>query len=163
MIKLSFNIHSLKEFNCIVDMLLTTLRKGDYMSIYLKYSGIIIKGDSINFEHARVSNTKGFVGAQYDENGFSVSSTTAKSVITWLADSRNGSYMSTNNYLSFIDTLDDMEIQEIIVNGQTLMDFLTTDNNTLNIHGLLDYCLSKNDYDSVRVNLTKGTKITTMI
>lgn len=158
-------IRCLKEFYSFVDMILTTVKKGDYLEIILEYSGIINReNENEGYDRIRVQDAKAKITAVYDENGFNVSSSTTKTIIKWLSDGKQSNYRKTNSYLSFIEDIDNVRILDIVLCNKSIKNDLISNNNKehLSISKLCKYVTKNTGYNNVKVSLCSGNKIVTL-
>ena len=151
------HLRTLKELMVVIDLLINSLDKGDYVEILLKVSGIIFRDTESGTDKVHVSDALCKVTAEYTESGINVSSTTTKTVVKWLAQSKQGEYVRANSYLSFIDVLDSADITNIVYNSEEIIHRVTK-NGKINLNEFLDFV----NKDSCDYNITfenKGKKL----
>ena len=157
------HIRHIKELYSIIDMILHTIKRDDYIEISVKFSGIIIRYNKDNAEHAHVTDAVFKVFSEYNESGISIGSVATKSIIQWLSKVPQCNYMKTNSYLSFIYKLDEADITSICVNGDDkLKDFVNDDGNVCAAN-FMEYVIQNSKETAARVCLTCGEKTMCMI
>ena len=156
-------IRNIKELCSIVDLLLTVLHKGDFIEIGLKFSGIINREGSEFIERIHVTDAVSKISADYSESGIAVSSTTSKSVVKWLGDTKPGNHVRANSYLSFIEELDCADISSIIYNGDELITSLENNEGLINIANLMEFVTDRSSNTEIKVVLSTGTKQMSML
>lgn len=160
------HIRHLKELFCIVDLILTTLKKEDFIDITLKFSGIIsreISDDSPMNRYIHVTDAMCKVFAEYNESGIFLSSTATKSIVKWLSMSKQGNFMRVNSYLSFIESLESAEITSIEINGEEKLKEFVNPDNSINLSSIMEYVASRTSNRDIKVNLTADNKYMSML
>lgn len=153
--------NNIREFYCFVDIVTSTIVKGDVMEIPLKYSGIIIRKGLEDFDRVHVGNTSAVVRATYDENGLYINSTAAKSVADWLSKAKQGTYSRANSYLSFIESIDELYVDEVLLNCVDIIDGFEY-NEKLDIVGLVRYATEKTGNKNMKITLSNGRRNVTL-
>ena len=160
------HIRHLKELYSVVDLLLTTIDKGDDLSILLKFNGVIardVEDDESLACHIRVNDAPCKVFAEYSESGIFLSSTTTRTIVKWLSSSKQGNYMRVNSYLSFIDKLDSADITSIEINGEEKVSDFTNEYDNVDLTNLLDYVVSHSKSKDAKINLASDNKCMNMM
>lgn len=158
-------IHDLNEFTSIVDMILTTLSVDDKLCVDITFSGIVVKGDINNLKRARVRDEKCYLTVKYIEDNLSVVCDTSKQLSNWLMDSSSDKvYVSSTSYLSFIEDFTEFEINDIVINSESILEsFLDVENNKLDITSFLRYISCNNDDMNIKCTLSNGSRAMTFI
>ena len=133
------HLRNLKELYVFIDLLISSLQKEDYTEVVLKISGILFKDTDTGIEKVHVSDALCKVSAEYTESGISVSSTTTKTVVKWLSQSKQGDYTRANSYLSFIDALESVEVLSVMYNGVETLQQYTNERKVLNLTSFIEF------------------------
>lgn len=156
-------VRTIKEFYCIVDMILATVKRDDVIDIELVYSGIINRENSGKMERIHVKNALAKIHTEYTESGLKIQSTTSKKVASWLGEFKSEGNIRVNSYLSFISSIDSIEINSIVVNGTDLIKRFNNSSNIINLMELSKYVTDNSRNGDIRYIITDGQKLMTFM
>ena len=155
-------IRTLKEFYCILDMIMSSVTSDMEYIVDVVFTGRILRGGTDSYERIAVPESNCKISITMKEEQLRVISTTNKAIVDWVSEFNTKSYRNTCSCMPFLDSIEELYILDIKMNGEDITEQFNN-NGIINMYNLMKFCVDNTAYNNIRVNITDGVKPMTFI
>lgn len=157
-------IRTIQEYSAIIDSLIYSLSENEYFEVAILFTGTVKRTNGKALDFIKVKGTPMKVFGEYNVNGCTVSNTIARKLAQWCSENTLTSdyQLRTNAYLTFIESIDEMEITDLTVNGESIIGSITYEEH-LNIGAFIEYIDRRVCSKPLRIKMNNGEKSMSVI